>query len=148
MRPSSSGKTGNRTDVLLVDASVWVGARDPEDRFHVEARRLVLDFSRPVAALDLTLYEIANVMGSRMRQPKEARYLLQTLATRCGDDIVAIGPELIESAIEIAGEHKLTAYDAAYVAAARRRGWTLVSTDIAGLVSKGLAVAPDAADYP
>jgi hypothetical protein len=34
------------------------------------------------------------------------------------------------------------------VAAARRHDWTLVSADIADLVSKGLAVAPDAADYP
>jgi predicted nucleic acid-binding protein len=134
--------------VLLVDASVWVGARDPEDRFHDDARRIVLDFARQVAALDVTFYEIANVMGARKRQIREARYLLQTLATRCGDDIVAVGPELIESALEIAAEHDLTAYDAAYVAASRRHGWTLVSTDIADLVSKGLAVAPDAAVYP
>ncbi len=45
-------------------------------------------------------------------------------------------------------EHGLSAYDAAYVAASRRDGWTLVSTDIRDLVSKGLAVTPDAADYP
>lgn len=134
--------------MLLIDASVWVGARDPEDRFHLDARRLVLDFSQPVAALDLTLYEVANVMGSRRKQQKEARYLLQTLLTRCGEDIVGVGPDLIEAALEVAAEHGLTAYDAAYVAAARRHGWTLVSTDIADLVSKGLAVAPDAADYP
>jgi predicted nucleic acid-binding protein len=134
--------------VLLVDASVWVGARDPEDRFHDDARRIVLDFSRPVAALDLTFYEIANVMGARKRQMKEARYLLRTLSTRCGEDIVAVSPELIDAALEIAAEHDLTAYDAAYVAAARRHGWTLVSTDIADLVSRGLAVAPDVADYP
>lgn len=130
--------------MLLVDASVWVAARDPEDRFHADARKIVLDFSRSVAALDLTLYEVANVMGSRRKQEKEARYLLQMLVTRCGVDIVGVGPELIESALEIAAGHGLTAY----AAAARRHGWTLVSTDIADLVSKGLAVAPDAADYP
>jgi predicted nucleic acid-binding protein len=134
--------------VLLVDASTWVAARDPEDRFHAGARKIVLDLSRSVAVLDLTLYEVANVMGSRRKQEKEARYLLQTLVTRCGEDIVGVHPQLIESALEIASEHGLTAYDAAYVATARRHGWTLVSTDIAGLVSKGLAVAPDAADYP
>ena len=44
--------------------------------------------------------------------------------------------------LEIAAAHGLTAYDAAYVAVAERNGWTLVSTDIADLVSKGLAVAP------
>lgn len=134
--------------MLLLDASVWVGARDPEDRFHSEARAIVLDFSRPVAAIDLTFYEVANVMGTRRKQPKEARYLLQTLTTRCGDDIVPVDGVLIDEALEIAAEHGLTAYDAAYVAAARRHGWTLVSADIADLVSKGLAVAPDAADYP
>jgi predicted nucleic acid-binding protein len=134
--------------MLLVDASVWVGARDPEDRFHAEARAIVLDFARPVAAMDLTFYEIANVMGARRGQDEEARLLLRTLATRCGDDIVAIDGDLIESALELAAEHDLTAYDAAYVAAARRHDWTLVSADIADLVSKGLAVAPDAADYP
>ncbi|MBA3865980.1 MAG: hypothetical protein H0X42_06490 [Solirubrobacterales bacterium] len=48
----------------------------------------------------------------------------------------------------LADELGLTAYDAAYVAASRRYGWTLVSADIADLVSKGLAVTPDGADYP
>jgi predicted nucleic acid-binding protein len=36
-------------------------------------------------------------------------------------------------------------YDAAYVAVARCHHWTLVSTDIRDLVSKGLAITPDAA---
>lgn len=134
----------NRTDLLLLDASVWVGARDPEDRFHAQAREIVLDFDRPVAAMDLTFYEVANAMGSRRKQPKEARYLLRTLALRCGDDIVAVDAELMDTALELSAEHALTAYDAAYVAAARRHGWTLVSADVADLVSKGLAVAPDA----
>jgi predicted nucleic acid-binding protein len=132
----------------LLDASVWVGARDPEDRFHAGARKIVLDFAEPVAALDLTLYEVANAVGARRGQLREARYLLQMLTERCGGDLIAVDADLMESALEIAAEHGLTAYDAAYVAAARRHKWTLVSADIADLVSKGLAVAPDAADYP
>lgn len=50
--------------------------------------------------------------------------------------------------MKAASEHGLTAYDAAYVAAARRNGWRLVSLDIRDLVSKGLAITPDAALYP
>lgn len=50
--------------------------------------------------------------------------------------------------MKVVGEHGLTAYDAAYVAAARRNGWQLVSLDVRDLVSKGFAVTPDAADYP
>lgn len=87
-------------------------------------------------------------MGAKRRQLDEARHLLRFLAQRCGEQILTIDGGLAESAIEVAVEHDLTAYDAAYVAAARRHGWTLVSADIADLVSKGLAVAPDAADYP
>ena len=134
--------------MFLIDASVWVAARDPEDRFHAQSRQIVLDFSRPVAALDLTFYEVANVMGARRKQPEEARFLLQMLTTRCGEDIVAADADLIDSAVGLSSEHGLTAYDAAYVAAARRHGWTLVSSDIADLVSKGFAVAPDGAVYP
>jgi predicted nucleic acid-binding protein len=148
MRPGSSGKTGNRTDVFLLDAGVWVAARDPEDAFHSAAREVVLDFARPVAALDLTFYEVANVMGGRKGQVGEARYLLRTLEIRCGEDIVAVSAQSIDAVLELAIEHDLTAYDAAYVAAARRHGWTLVSTDVADLVSRGLAVSPGAADYP
>ena len=50
--------------------------------------------------------------------------------------------------MKVVTEYGLTAYDAAYVAAARRCGWQLVSLDLRDLVSKGLAVTPDAADYP
>ncbi|HEX5763526.1 MAG TPA: PIN domain-containing protein [Solirubrobacterales bacterium] len=138
----------NRTDRLLLDAGVWIAARDPEDRFRVPARSLVLDTARSVATLDLTFYEVANVMGARKGQVTEARHLLRLMEKRCRSSLVAADPDLLESAVELAAEHGLTAYDAAYVAAARRRGWTLVSCDVADLVSKGLAVAPDAADYP
>lgn len=63
----------------------------------------------------------------------------------CGDCVFAVDPGLLDLALEVASEHGLTAYDAAYVAAARREAMTLVSTDLRDLVSKGLAVTPDAA---
>jgi len=132
----------------LVDASVWVAIADPSDRFHAAARALVADVERPIAALDLTLYEVANVMGPKKKQPTEGRFLLRLIQARCGDALLPADADLIDSALDVSAEHGLTAYDAAYVAAARRHGWTLVSADVADLVSKGLAVAPDAADYP
>lgn len=132
----------------LVDASVWVATADPSDRFHDAARALVADVEQPLAALDLTLYEAANALGCKRGRPEEGRALTRLILQRCREHVVAIEANLIESALEIAAEHGLTAYDAAYVAAARRHDWTLVSADIADLVSKGLAVAPDAADYP
>lgn len=134
--------------MFLLDASVWVAAKDEEDRYFAPARALVLDSGRPAAALDLTLYEVANALGARRRQHAAVVEVCRTIDERCAERIVSVDRRLVESAVEIAAEHGLTAYDAAYVAAARRHGWTLVSADIADLVSKGLAVAPDAADYP
>jgi predicted nucleic acid-binding protein len=67
---------------------------------------------------------------------------------RCGEQLLRVDPDLAEAALEIAAARGLSAYDAAYVAAAERTGWTLVSVDIRDLVSAGLAVTPDTADYP
>lgn len=132
----------------LIDASVWVAIADPQDRFHGAAHGIVTEVAKPLAALDLTLYEVANAMGPKKGRPREGQVLLKLIEKRCRDNLLAADPDLLESALEIAAEHGLTAYDAAYVAAARRHHWTLVSADVADLVSKGLAVAPDAADYP
>jgi predicted nucleic acid-binding protein len=134
--------------VFLLDASVWVAAKDADDGHCKAARALVLDTELPVTALDLTFYEVANVVGARWRRSDLARQLCRTIQLRCDGRIASVDVDLVDDAIEMMLEHGLTAYDAAYAAAADRHGWTLVSTDVADLVSKGLAVAPDAADYP
>ncbi len=138
----------NRTDVFLVDASVWVLLVDPGDPYHDEAVALIRDHPTSLAALDLTLHEVANAIGVKRGDAGEAAKVIRLLLACCRDRVVSADADSIGSALEIAAEHGLTAYDAAYVAAARRHGWALVSTDIADLVSKGLAVAPDAANYP
>jgi len=145
---SSSAKAANRTDVLLLDASIWVLLVDPEDPQHSDSVTLIRDHAPSLAALDLTLYEIANAIGAKRGNLGEATNVIRLVLACCRDRVVSADQELIESALGIAAEHKLTAYDAAYVAVARRYGWTLVSTDVADLVSRGLAVTPGAADYP
>lgn len=135
--------------MLLIDAGVWVAAGTPGERWFSAARELLSDRRHATAALDLTLYEVANTVGAKFAQPAQAKTLTTAILARCTDELlVRVDREMVEAAVEIAAEHGLTAYDAAYVAAARRHDWTLVSTDIADLVSKGLAVAPDAAVYP
>lgn len=129
--------------ILLLDASVWIAAVDSEDRYHTSARALVLDPTRPLGALDLTLYEIANVVGVVKRRREIARRISQTLLTRSEGALARVDEALTEHAISLATEHGLTAYDAAYVAAARIHAWTLVSADLKDLVKPGLAVAPD-----
>jgi predicted nucleic acid-binding protein len=134
--------------VLLLDASVWVAAKDGSDPHFGPARILAISPEVPVAALDLTLYEVSNALGVRRGQIEAATSLCRLIARRCRDDLLDVDLDLVEAALEVSQQYGLTAYDAAYVAAAERTGWTLVSIDIADLVSKGLAVTPDAANYP
>jgi predicted nucleic acid-binding protein len=129
--------------MLLLDASVWIAAADSDDRYHTTARELVLDLARPLGALDLTLYEIANVVGAIKGRHEIATRIIQALLRRSDGALARVDDALAGDAIALAAKHGLTAYDAAYVAAARKHAWTLVSVDLKDLVKPGLAVAPD-----
>jgi predicted nucleic acid-binding protein len=131
----------------LLDSSVWVAFFDTNDRHHVDTKRLLEAASggRRFAALDLTLYEVGNVAISSWRSPGDAM-LLSTLVQRsCPDAILRIDEPLYELTVELADEHDLTVYDAAYVAAAQLNDWTLVSGDHRDLVEPGHALDPAAA---
>ncbi len=134
--------------MYLLDASIWVLLVDPGDRYHQAASKLIGDHATSLAALDLTTHEVGNAIGVKRGDRQEAANVVRLLFACCGDRVLPADAELSAAALEIAAEHGITAYDAAYVAAARRHGWTLVSADVADLVSNGLAVTPDAADYP
>lgn len=133
--------------MLLLDASVWATLAAPRQRYYAESDALV-DSEASLAALDLTLFEIANVVGVKMGKPGRARQLSTLVADRCQGRLVRVDPHLIGSTLDLAASYGLSAYDAAYVATARRYDWQLVSIDVRDLVSKGLAVTPGAADYP
>ena len=133
--------TTTDTERLLLDSGVWIGARQPASPYYEACRALVADPAYPVAVLDLTLHEVANVLGARDGRPEEAVDMCRLISGRCGDAVVAADPMLMRSALAISHEHGLTGYDASYVAAARREGWTLVSLDIKDLVSKEIGRA-------
>lgn len=134
--------------MFLVDASVWVALVESGSPYREPAISLIREQGTRLNALDLTLYEVANAIGVKQGDAMEASRVNRLLLRCCRDRVFGVDVEIIESALQIAAEHGLTAYDAAYVAAARRHGLTLVSVDVRDLVSKGLAVTPDAADYP
>jgi predicted nucleic acid-binding protein len=127
--------------VLLLDAGVWVAATDEDDRYHVSSRAITVAGGE-LAVLDLTLYEVANVVTSRFKTVAPATAAVHGVLAASGQ-VVHVDDDVIADTVGVAIEHGLTAYDAAYVAVARRYGWTLVSTDIKDLVSRELAVAPD-----
>lgn len=134
-----------KTEILLLDSGVWIATVDGDDPFGQSSRELVTDYDRDVGALDLTLYEVANVLGATRRRLPVATSVCRKMEQRCTRRMVRADAHLIEASVGIALEHGLTSYDAAYVAVARRHDWTLVSTDIRDLVSQGLAITPDAA---
>lgn len=133
------------SEVLLLDSSIWVAAVNSSDRFEPASRELIADSKRSFGALDLTLYEVANAVGSKRRRPREAAVICRRLEERCAGAIVRVDAQLVATTAEIAVEYGLTSYDAAYVAVAHRHSWRLVSVDMKDLVSKGLAITPDAA---
>jgi predicted nucleic acid-binding protein len=134
----------HRAPHLLIDAGVWIAAETPEEQFSLAAQELIGDARREAVALDLTLYEVANALGAKRGDVVGAASTCRSIEVRCGM-FVRVGGELIADTARVAVEHGLTAYDAAYVAVARRHDWTLISTDLRDLVSQGLAITPDAA---
>jgi predicted nucleic acid-binding protein len=132
--------------ILLLDASIWLAALDTDDRHHAAARQLIdatTDGGSPLAALDLTLYEVANVAIVRWGSRAAADRVVRLVRLACPGTFERIDEELAGQAIRVAGKHGLTVYDAAYVATAQRHGWTLVSGDLTDLVQPGHAVAPE-----
>ncbi len=113
-----------------------------DDEHHRDARRL-LEGVEPLATLDLAFYEVNNVAVRAWRDLEAAQRLRDRLAA-VGDDggIVRADAQLLETASTLAHEQGLSAYDAAYVAAAGRAHAQLVSCDVRDLVSRDLARLP------
>jgi predicted nucleic acid-binding protein len=133
------------TERLLLDASVWVDCKVPDSPSHESSRALVVDAAIPMGTLALAIYEVTNSLGVRRGRAADAEDICRLITGRCGRAVVGPDPILMRSAMSIAAKHGIAAYDASYVAVARRESWTLVSLDLKDLVSKGLAITPDAA---
>lgn len=126
----------------LADASVLLAREDVDDAHHNYARAL-LEGPEPVATLDLAYYEVTNVAIRAWGDASAARRL-RGLVAALGDDggLVRADEALVAGAADLAARHRLSSYDAAYVAAASAIGARLVSCDMRDLVSVGLALSP------
>jgi predicted nucleic acid-binding protein len=132
--------------VLVLDASVILAAFDSDDAQHPASRAILVDRSVTVATLDLVRFEVMNVVVRAWREVNRASGLLAAI-DRISDDggVLVSTSALLSCAAEVAEQHEISVHDAAYVAAARHVGGTLVSCDTRDLVGRGLAVAPAAA---
>jgi predicted nucleic acid-binding protein len=128
---------------LLLDASVILAAFDRDDALHKPARAILSNGAVTLATLDLARYEVTNVAIRAWRAPKLVSPLLEAIERISNDGGVLLSTNtLLARAAQLAEEHTLSVYDAAYVAAAIQTGGILVSCDIRDLVGKELASTP------
>jgi predicted nucleic acid-binding protein len=120
--------------LTFLDASVLLAAEDVDDVNH-EASAALLK-SGALSTLDLAVYEVTNVAELRWGDVQRV-WAIAELGT-----LVRVDELLAERAAQIARQHRLSAYDSAYVAGAERLGIPLASCDERDLVSRGLARLP------
>ena len=127
--------------MIFLDASVLLAAEDADDREHHAA--LALLRSGDLATLELALYETTNVAIVRWQDQDAADRLGKRIwAIAEFGTLVRVDSQLGTEVAQFATEYGLSAYDAGYVAAARRLGVTLASCDERDLVRRGLAELP------
>lgn len=117
----------------LLDASVLLASEDADDEHYEDAVRLLGD-DDPLATLDLAFYAVTNVAVRAWRDQTAAGRLRERVVDLAEDGgLLRADSSLLSSAAAIADDHGISAYDAAYVAAARRSGAQLVSCDVRDL---------------
>ena len=127
--------------MIFLDASVLLAAEDLDDRNHPAASALLR--TGALGTLDLAAYELTNVAELRWRDAEAGRRLRERLwAIAELGAFVRVDRALDERTAELARQHAISAYDAAYVAGAERIGAPLASCDERDLVSRGLAKLP------
>lgn len=130
---------------VVSDANValkWFHAEGEEE---VPEARALLDAHRSrdigIAVLDLTPYEVGNALmrGRARATAEQAAIVIEALGGVCG--AVSPDPADFRRAAELAEQHGLSLYDAAYAAVAERHEAELATLD-RELLKAGLGVRP------
>lgn len=96
-----------------------------------------------LATIDLALYETTNVATARWQDHAAATRLRQRIWTIAElGTLIRVDRPLSEDIAQLAHQHGLSSYDAAYLAGSRRLGITMASCDQRDLVSTSLAQLP------
>jgi predicted nucleic acid-binding protein len=117
--------------IYVLDASVLVKwfVEESDTPHALAVKQGYVEGAYEVASLDFALLEVANAL-QRSKGFSAAEILrcceeLYTLEL----DLVALVPDLIHAAIEVAARYHLTVYDAAYLALAKELDAQLITAD-------------------
>jgi predicted nucleic acid-binding protein len=130
---------------VVSDASVALKWFHDEGESDVEASRAILTAHTArealVAVLDLTIYEVGNALlrGRAEATAEQVAIVLDALQSTC--PVLRPDTSELRLAADLAEQHSLTLYDAAYAAVAMKRDATLVTAD-ADLLRAGLGTPP------
>lgn len=132
---------------VVCDASIVLKWFHAEGETDVDDARLLLAAHAAgtidAVVLDLTFYEIGNVLTRGLRWPaREVADQLDDLELICGTGM-PLTSDVRGRASELAGRHGLSFYDAAYAAAAQVHAAPLATADDA-LLTVGLGERPAA----
>lgn len=149
-QPSSASSVTRSTGVteIVCDASVvlkWALSEGESEVAEARALRTAAASGRlEIAVLDLTYYEVANILiRSRTWSSADVTRALELFERLCGPG-VPLTARSRGRATNLASAHGLTFYDAAYWAVAAELGATLVTAD-RELLDAGAGESPTAA---
>lgn len=131
--------------MLTLDASVWVAAFDPRDRFHVPSAEFLRVAARRRTRLHgpaIVLLETACALARRARSAATGRAALDRLRLHPTLVLHPVNPRLLASAQELGIRQLLRGADALYAATATELSAPLVSWDEEH-VHRGGAVTPE-----
>jgi len=129
---------------LVIDASVWVAAADPADRFWTESREFItraMGGRRKIYLPALARVEIACALSRRLRDPKRGHELAGMVFDIPAIREIALDTRLLADASRIGSEYFLRAADAIYLAVARKVSAELITWDNE-LIQRAGAVSP------
>lgn len=133
-------------NLLVVDASVWVGAADASDPSSADSRAFLAAIAArqsPVALPSIARIEVACALARRLRDAHAAQRLADQLLASPLVRERALDADAVRKAITTGTHAYLRAADAIYAALAEQLGATLVAWD-EELVQRAGALTPRA----
>ncbi len=118
--------------MIVLDASVVLKWLFDDEAGSERAARLKdahVSGQEIVAAPDLLFYEVGNVLATTTRLPASAVAEAFSLLWNFGLERFDLGLEEYQAALALAGKHRTTLYDAAYVELSRRLKCRFVTAD-------------------